>query len=294
MEQAREATMTCISFEVFPPRSVDASFDLWRTGQMLAPLEPAFFSVTCGAGSGTATHALTRDASKAIARRFGAPVMAHLTMVGQSRAEVLSAAEALHAAGIRDILALRGDAAAGQDWRAHQDGFASSVDMVAALAKTGQFKIRVAAYPEAHPDSASAAQNIDWLKVKLDAGATSAITQFFFEPETFLRFRDACAAAGLTAPLIPGLMPITNWDQAARFAARVGCTPPLELARGFAAATRDGRTRLMALAHACEMAEVLIAEGVEHLHFYTLNRPELTRDICAALSLGEVGLRDVA
>lgn len=286
--------MTRISFEVFPPRSVDASFDLWRTGQMLAPLEPTFFSVTCGAGSGTATHPLTRDASKALGRRFGAPVMAHLTMVGQSRADVLSAAEALHAAGIRDILALRGDAAAGQSWRAHPDGFDSSVEMVAALAKKAQFNIRVAAYPEAHPDSASAAQNIDWLKAKLDAGASGAITQFFFEPETFLRFRDACADAGITAPVIPGLMPITNWDQADRFATRVGITPPLALARGFAAAHRDGRTRLMALAHACEMAETLIAEGAEHLHFYTLNRPELTRDICAALSLGGARLRDVA
>jgi len=286
--------MTQISFEVFPPRSVDASFDLWQTGQALAGLEPEFVSVTCGAGSGAATHQLTREACKALTTRFGVPVAAHLTMVGQSRAQVLGAADALHAAGVRAILALRGDAAPGQPFAPHPDGFGTSIEMVEALAKTGRFHIRVAAYPEAHPESASAAQNIDWLKAKLDAGAQSAITQFFFEPETFLRFRDACAAAGIDKKVIPGMMPITNWGQAARFATRVGTHIPDELARAFTAATRDDRTRLMALAHATEMADTLITEGVDHLHFYTLNRLGLTRDICAALGLGAMGLRDVA
>ena len=219
---------------------------------------------------------------------------AHLTLVGQSRAEVLGAAEALYAAGVRDLLALRGDAAPGQAFAPHPDGFQSTIEMVDALSNLGRFRIRVAAYPEAHPDSQSAAQNVDWLKAKIDAGAHSAITQFFFEPNTFLYFRDACAKAGINAPLIPGLMPITTWDQAARFAARVGTDVPLELARGFAAAERDDRSRLMALAHACEMAETLTSEGVEHLHFYTLNRPGLTRDVCAALGHADAVLRDVA
>ncbi|MEL7099957.1 MAG: methylenetetrahydrofolate reductase [Pseudomonadota bacterium] len=286
--------MTQISFEVFPPRSVDASFDLWQTSQALATLAPEFVSVTCGAGSGAATHQLTREACKALTARFGVPVAAHVTMVGQSRAEVLGAADALHAAGVRDLLALRGDAAPGQPFAAHPDGFDTTIEMVEALAGTGRFRLRVAAYPETHPESPSAAQNIDWLKAKLDAGADSAITQFFFEPETFLRFRDACTAAGIDKPIIPGLMPIANWDQAARFAARVGTRVPAELAQAFAAATRDDRTRLLALAHATEMAETLLVEGVDHLHFYTLNRPGLTRDVCAALDLGAPGLRDVA
>ncbi|MEM8577154.1 MAG: methylenetetrahydrofolate reductase [Pseudomonadota bacterium] len=287
--------MTTISFEVFPPRSVGASFDLWQTAQDLAPLDPDFYSVTCGAGSGRATHELTRDAAKALASRFSVDVMAHLTMVGQSRAEMLAAAEALRSAGVRDILALRGDATPGEPWAAHPGGFANTVEMVGALADTGAFRIRVAAYPETHPDSADTAQNIAWLKAKLDAGAEAAITQFFFDVDDFLRFRDACAAAGITAPLIPGLMPITDWDRASRFARRVGARVPDRLAQAFATAARDNRTRLLALAEGTEMAETLIREGAEHLHFYTLNQPDLTRDICTALGLrGEAQLRDVA
>ncbi|HSF63135.1 MAG TPA: methylenetetrahydrofolate reductase, partial [Paracoccaceae bacterium] len=200
-----------VSFEFFPPQTLDASFRLWETVQALAPLDPAFVSVTYGAG-GT-TRKLTHEAVTTIGRNYGLKVAAHLTCVDATRAETMEIAAAYAAAGVTEIVALRGDAPKGAArFTPHPEGFASSVDLIEALADTGRFTIRVGAYPEPHPDAADTAADVAWLKRKIDAGATSAITQFFFEAETFLRFRDACAKAGITAPIIPGILPIENWD----------------------------------------------------------------------------------
>jgi methylenetetrahydrofolate reductase (NADPH) len=273
-----------VSFEFFPPQTLDASFRLWETVHVLAPLRPGFVSVTYGAG-GT-TRKLTHDAVAAIGRNTGLNVAAHLTCVDATRAETLEIAEAYAEAGVTEIVALRGDAPKGADrFVAHPEGFASSVELVAALAATGRFKIRVGAYPEKHPDAADDHADVTWLKRKLDAGATSAITQFFFEAETFLRFRDACAKAGITAPIIPGILPIQSWEGAKRFAARCGAHVPVRLDEAFHLAARDGRAELLALTQCTTLCTRLIEEGVQDLHFYTLNRPDLTREVCHALGV---------
>jgi methylenetetrahydrofolate reductase (NADPH) len=283
-----------ISFEFFPPQTLDASFRLWETVQMLAPLKPGFVSVTYGAG-GT-TRKLTHEAVTTIGRNYGLNVAAHLTCVDATRAETMEIAAAYAAAGVTEIVALRGDAPKGAArFTPHPDGFASSVDLIAALAETGKFTLRVGAYPEPHPDAADGLADVRWLKAKIDAGASSAITQFFFEAETFLRFRDTCAAEGITAPIIPGILPIQSWDGAKRFAARCGTRVPQWLDEAYAAAKRDGREDLLSVALATELCDTLIGEGVEDLHFYTLNRPHLTRDVCHALGLTQdVALEKVA
>ncbi len=273
-----------ISFEFFPPQTLDASFRLWETVQQLAPLNPDYVSVTYGAG-GT-TRALTHDAVKTIRRTHGLRVAAHLTCVGASRAETLAVAESYAEAGVTDIVALRGDPPQGSGGFApHPDGFASSAELVAALAATGKFDIAVAAYPEQHPDAGHAAADIDWLRRKIDAGASRAITQFFFEAETFLRFRDAAARAGISAPLIPGILPIVSWDGARRFADKCNAHVPAKLEEAFAHAIRDGREDLLALTQCTVLCERLIREGVQELHFYTLNRPQMTREVCHALGI---------
>jgi methylenetetrahydrofolate reductase (NADPH) len=273
-----------VSFEFFPPQTLDASFRLWETAQVLAPLRPNFVSVTYGAG-GT-TRKLTHEAVTAIGRNYGLNVAAHLTCVDATRAETLEIADAYAAAGVTEIVALRGDAPKGAArFTPHPDGFASSVALVEALAETGRFTLRVGAYPEPHPDAANAGADVAWLKRKIDAGASSAITQFFFEADTFLRFRDACARAGITAPVIPGILPIISWDGAKRFAARCGARVPGRLDEAFKMAARDGREELLALTHCTTLCTRLIEEGVEDLHFYTLNRPNLTRDVCRALGV---------
>ncbi len=283
-----------ISFEFFPPQTLDASFRLWETVQVLAPLQPAFASVTYGAG-GT-TRKLTHEAVTTIGRNYGLNVAAHLTCVDATRAETLEIAAAYAEAGVREIVALRGDAPKGATrFTPHPEGFADSVELVAALAETEKFTIRVGAYPEPHPDAADTLADVRWLKAKIDAGATSAITQFFFEAETFLRFRDLCAREGITAPIIPGILPIDNWQGAKRFATRCGTTVPVWLDDAFAAARRDGRENLLSVALATELCDDLICEGVQDLHFYTLNRPHLTRDVCHALGIvPEVALEKVA
>lgn len=284
-----------VSFEVFPPRSIDASFKLWETAQALAPLEPRFFSVTYGAGG--STRDLTHDAAYTLHKSSGLPVAAHLTCVGASKAETLAMAQRFAKAGVTDIVALRGDAPEGQDhFTPHTDGFANSCELIEALAQSGQFTMRVGAYPEKHPDASSQQANIDWLKAKIDAGADEAITQFFFEADTFLRFRDDCAKAGINAPITPGILPIVNWKSARKFALRCGTTVPAWLDQAFDAAVRDDRHDLLATALCTELCSDLVDEGVENLHFYTLNRPEMTRQICHALGVTQAatGIRDVA
>lgn len=283
-----------ISFEFFPPQTLDASFRLWETVQMLAPLRPSFASVTYGAG-GT-TRKLTHEAVATIGRNYGLNVAAHLTCVDATKTETLEIAEAYAAAGVTEIVALRGDAPKGATrFEPHPEGFASSVELVEALAKTGKFKIRVGAYPEPHPDAADRFADVTWLKRKIDAGATSAITQFFFSADTFFRFRDACARAGIDAPIIPGILPIISWEGAKKFAARCGTQVPASLDEAFRLAARDGREELLALTQCTSLCARLIEGGVEDLHFYTLNRPHLTREVVRALGIApDVALEKVA
>ncbi|WP_298857765.1 methylenetetrahydrofolate reductase [NAD(P)H] [uncultured Sulfitobacter sp.] len=277
-------TNPAVSFEVFPPKTVDAAFKLWDTAQALAPLAPRFFSVTYGAG-GT-TRDLTHDAAHVLRRTSGLPVSAHLTCVGASVADTMEQAEKFHAAGVTDIVALRGDPQNGEErFAAHPEGFKNSVELIEALALQDKFTIRVGAYPDCHPDAASQHANIQYLKRKFDAGAHEAITQFFFEPKSFLRFRDQCAAAGITKPIVPGILPITNWTSARNFATRCGTKIPAWMEEAYRAAERDGRTELLSTALCAELCSALVDEGVDALHFYTLNRPDLTRDVCRALGV---------
>ncbi|MBL9049125.1 MAG: methylenetetrahydrofolate reductase [NAD(P)H] [Tabrizicola sp.] len=283
-----------ISFEFFPPQSLDASFRLWETVQALAPMRPNFVSVTYGAG-GT-TRKLTHEAVSTIRRNYGLNVAAHLTCVDATRAETLAIAEAYAEAGVTEIVALRGDAPKGNErFTPHAHGFANSVELVETLAKTGKFKIRVGAYPEPHPDAADGLADVTWLKRKIDAGATSAITQFFFDADTFFRFRDTCVKAGIEAPIIPGILPIISWDGAKKFASRCGTQVPAKLDEAFTTAARDGREELLALAQCTALCDRLLQGGVEDLHFYTLNRPHLTREVVRALGiLPELVLEKVA
>lgn len=283
-----------VSFEFFPPQNLEGSFRLWDSVQALAPLEPRFVSVTYGAG-GT-TRDLTRDAVATLHKHSGLNVAAHLTCVNASRDETLAIAEGFAEAGVTDIVALRGDPPKGTDrFAPHPQGFANSVELIEALAATGKFTIRVGAYPDTHPEARDLDADIEWLKRKLDAGADEALTQFFFEAETFFRFRDACEKAGIDKPITPGILPIENWKGARNFARRCGTVIPKWIEDAFDKAMRDGREDLLATALCAELCSDLIDEGVERLHFYTLNRPELTRDVCHALGVTpKVQLQNVA
>ncbi len=273
-----------ISFEFFPPKTLDASFRLWETVNTLAPLDPNFVSVTYGAG-GT-TRKLTHEAVETIHKHYGLNVAAHLTCVEATREETLAIAESYADIGVTEIVALRGDAPQGQSrFTARPDGFADAPELIAALAETGNFKIRVGAYPDRHPDATSDQADVDWLKRKIDAGAHSAITQFFFEAETFFRFRDRCDKAGITAPIIPGILPIENWKGVRNFANRCRTPIPGWLEEAFVAALRDDRHDLLAIALCTELCTDLLEGGVEDLHFYTLNKPELTREVAHALGI---------
>ncbi|MGR3344359.1 MAG: methylenetetrahydrofolate reductase [NAD(P)H] [Paracoccaceae bacterium] len=285
---------TRVSFEFFPPKSLHASFRLCETVRALAPLDPEFVSVTYGAG-GT-TRALTHEAIIAIRQNYGLNVAAHLTCVDATRAQTLAIAESYARAGVRDIVALRGDAPKGRGaFRPHPNGFANTCELIGALASTGKFNVRVAAYPDRHPDAADEYADVDWLKRKIDAGATSAITQFFFEAETFFRFRDRCQKAGIDAPIIPGILPIENWTGVKAFASRCGAPPPVWLDAAFAVAMRDDRHDLLAIAQCCELCSELIEGGVEDLHYYTLNKASLTREVIHALGLApDIALAKVA
>ena len=273
-----------VSFEFFPPKNLQGSFRLWETVQTLAPLDPRFVSVTYGAG-GT-TRQLTHEAVTTIGDRFGLEVAAHLTCVDATREQTLEIANAYAEAGVHEIVALRGDAPAGAErFTPHPEGFAHSVELIEALAQTGQFTLRVGAYPEPHPEAADDQADIDWLKRKFEAGADEAITQFFFDPEAFLRFRDRCAQAGIDKPIIPGVVPIENWTGVRKFAVKCGTHIPASLDNAFEKARRDGREELLATALCTELCDRLIREGVEDIHFYTLNKAHLTREVCHALGI---------
>ncbi len=283
-----------VSFEFFPPQSIEASFKLWDTLGVLAPLSPEFVSVTYGAG-GT-TRDLTHDAVKTIHANYGVKVAAHLTCVKATREETLEIANSYAAAGVTDIVALRGDPPKGEGhFTQHPGGFANSVELIEALTETGKFNIRVGAYPDPHPEAADMQACVDWLKRKVDAGASSAITQFFFEAETFFRFRDACEKAGIDATIIPGILPINKWKAVRRFAAATGAFIPTWVDEAYDKAERDDREHLLSTAICTELCSDLIEGGVEDLHFYTLNTPDLTREICAALGVTpQASLAEVA
>lgn len=274
-----------VSFEFFPPKTPALQESLWHCVDRLAPLAPAFVSVTYGAGGSTRER--THDTVVRLVKQWRLPTAAHLTCVGASRAEVDAVARHYWAAGVRHIVALRGDPPEmGTAFAPHPDGYANAAELVAGLRRIADFEISVAAYPEKHPDSADEAADLDNLKRKLDAGADRAVTQFFFEAEMFLRFRDKAAAAGIDAPIVPGILPVTNFGQVARFAKTCGATVPGWLAAQFDGLDEDAETRaLIAAAIAVDQCQKLAAAGVEQFHFYTLNRAQLAYAISHALGL---------
>lgn len=274
-----------VSFEFFPPKTESMETQLWTTMETLAPFGPRFVSVTYGAGGSTRER--THNTVARIARETRVPAAAHLTCVEASRAEIADIAQAYWDAGVRHIVALRGDPPrADTPFAPHPDGYASAADLVEGLRRQHPFEISVSAYPETHPEAASPAADLDNLKRKLDAGASRAITQFFFEPETFFRFRDAVAAAGINAEIVPGIMPVTNFASITRMSGMTGTAVPAWLGRLFDGLDEHPSARqLVAATVAAELCRRLYAGGVRHFHFYTLNRAELSFAICHLLGL---------
>jgi methylenetetrahydrofolate reductase (NADPH) len=280
-----------VSFEFFPPGDEAMERTLWQSIERLAPLQPRFVSVTYGADGSTRTR--THNVVARVQRETTLTGAPHLTCVGAARSAVLDIAREYWLRGIRHIVALRGDTPQGanngnDDYVPHPSGFAYAADLVAGLKTVGDFDISVAAYPETHPEAASAAADLDNLKRKIDAGANRAITQFFFDPDVYLRFRDRCRAAGIAVRIVPGILPITRFPQITRFAARCGASIPKWLERRFEGLEDDADTRrLIAASVAIEQVHTLQRHGVEEFHFYTLNRAELTYAICHALGIRE-------
>jgi methylenetetrahydrofolate reductase (NADPH) len=278
-----------VSFEFFPPKSEKMEAQLWDAVTQLKPLGPSFVSVTYGAGGSTRerTHATVAR----IIAEAKLPAAAHLTCVAASKAEIREVAEHYWEAGVRHIVALRGDAGEpGAPFTPHPEGYASAAELVAGLKDIAPFEISVAAYPETHPDAVSADADIDNLKRKLDAGATRAISQFFFSAETFFAFRDKCAAAGIDAPILPGILPVTNVAQARKFASACGAAIPPWMDGLFEGLDEQPAARqLVAATVAAELCRRLYAGGVRDFHFYTLNRPELAYAICHLLGKRPTG-----
>jgi methylenetetrahydrofolate reductase (NADPH) len=278
-----------VSFEFFPPGDESMGQQLWDCVQRLAPLRPKFVSVTYGADGSTRTR--THECVLRILRETDLVVAPHLTCVGASRAEVLRIAQEYWQQGVRHLVALRGDAPAANlspdgRYRPHAGGFAYASDLVAGLTGVGKFDMSVAAYPEGHPESGSVDADLENLKRKVDAGASHAITQFFFDTDVFLRYRDRCVAAGIRADVVPGILPITRFPQLLRFAERCGASVPAWLRQRFDGLDEDPETRRMIAANvAIEQVQRLREHGVHEFHFYTLNRAELTYAICHTLGL---------
>jgi methylenetetrahydrofolate reductase (NADPH) len=272
-----------ISFEFFPPKTEKMEEQLWDSIVTLEPLGPRFVSVTYGAGGSTRER--THNTVARIAKETSIPAAAHLTCVDATRAEIDEIADAYWAAGVRHIVALRGDPPnTGGKFEPHPEGYASAAELVEGLRKRHPFEISVSAYPETHPEALSAAKDIDFLKKKLDAGATRAITQFFFEPETFFRFRDAVAAAGINPEIVPGIMPVSNFAPIQRMSKMTGTAVPEWMAHLFDGLDEHPSARqLVAATIAAEMCRRLYAGGVRQFHFYTLNRAELSYAICHLL-----------
>jgi len=274
-----------ISFEFFPPKSEKMDAQLWDAVRTLEPLAPDFVSVTYGAGGSTRerTHATVAR----IQRETSMNAAAHLTCVEATKAEIDQVAEEYWAAGVRHIVALRGDMPTlGQPYQPHPGGYENAAALVAGLTTLHPFEISVAAYPECHPESGGPDADLDNLKRKLDAGATRAITQFFFSPEAYFRFRDRVAAAGITAQILPGILPVSNVAQTRKFAGACGAEIPAWMDRLFEGLDDHPAARqLVAATIAAEMCRRLYAGGVKDFHFYTLNRAELAYAICHMLGV---------
>ena len=275
-----------VSFEFFPPKTPQMEEKLWESIQLLAPLRPAFVSVTYGAGGST------RDRTHAIVKRILSETSltpaAHLTCVGATREEINDVAHAYWESGVRHIVALRGDIpeAAGGTYTPYPGGYAYASDLVAGLLRVADFEISVAAYPETHPEARSPADDLDHLKRKIDAGATRAITQFFFEVDVYLRFLERARGAGITVPIVPGILPVTNYTQMKRFAGTCGAKVPDWLASLFEGSDNNPELRaLLAASIAAEQCRLLRAAGIEEFHFYTLNRAKLTLALCHILGI---------
>jgi methylenetetrahydrofolate reductase (NADPH) len=281
--RAREPVQ--VSFEFFPPGDAQMEQTLWQSIQRLAPLAPRFVSVTYGADGSTRER--THHVVQRVLQETSLTPAPHLTCIGADRAEILEIARGYWSAGVRHIVALRGDAPQGTGhYRPRPQGFSYAVDLVRGVRSVADFEVTVAAYPEVHPEAPSAAFDLDNLKAKCDAGAGRAITQFFFDTDIFLRFRDRCVAAGIRASLVPGILPITRFPQMLRFAERCNTSVPDWLRHRFDGLEEDAETRRMiAAALAIAQVETLRREGIDEFHFYTLNRADLTYAICHALGV---------
>lgn len=274
-----------VSFEFFPPRTEEMEQALWKAIRRLEPLSPDFVSVTYGAGGSTRsrTHATVRS----IVQETRLRPAAHLTCVGATKEAVLEVARDYWDAGIRHIVALRGDPPPGEGvYQPHPGGFAYAADLVRGLREVADFEISVAAYPETHPEATSPDADLDNLKRKLDAGASRAITQFFFEAGTYFRFLERARAAGIEVPIVPGIIPLANFSQVSRFAAQCGARIPPSVAAMFEGLEEDPETRkLVAASLAADLCRQLQEGGVKDFHFYTLNRADLVYAICHMLGL---------
>ena len=277
-----------VSFEFFPPHSEKAEATLWQSIERLKVLQPRFVSVTYGADGSTRER--THNAVARILRETSLTTAPHLTCVGASRGEIDDIAREYWDMGIRHLVALRGDAPKDVErYEPHPDGYAYASDLVAGLRRIGDFEISVAAYPEVHPEAPDPDFDLENLRRKLDAGATRAITQFFFDVDVFLRFRDRCAAAGIDSPIVPGILPITRFPQLEKFAQACGASVPDWLRQWFKGLDEDAETRQMIAASiAIDQVRRLEAEGISEFHFYTLNRSELAFAICHALGVRPV------
>ncbi|CAH0297988.1 methylenetetrahydrofolate reductase [NAD(P)H] [Roseomonas sp. CECT 9278] len=272
-----------LSFEFFPPKTDKLEEQLWACIRRLEPLAPRFVSVTYGAG-GTTQERTHATVSRLVSETSLTPA-AHLTCVGATRDEVDAVARRYWEAGVRHIVALRGDPPAGaSEYTPHPGGYAQAEDLVRGLRRIGAFDISVGAYPEGHPAAVSAEADLDFLKRKIDAGANRAITQYFFDTDVYLRFLDRCLAAGITVPIVPGILPVSNFSQVVKFSAMCGASVPAWMGKLFEGLEEDAETRRMVAAVvAAEQVRLLQANGVDEFHFYTLNRPDLTYAIAHIL-----------
>ncbi len=278
-----------VSFEFFPPKTDEMEDKLWRTVTRLEPLQPKYVSVTYGAGGSTRER--THAAVTRIIRETDIPAAAHLTCVDATKGEIDTIARAYWDSGVRHIVALRGDTAeSGAAYAPHPQGYANAAELVAGLRRIAPFEISVGAYPESHPDSADEIADLDNLKRKIDAGATRAITQFFFEPECFFRFRDKAAAAGIDAEIVPGIMPVMSFASVQRMSGLCGTAIPQWMETLFEGLDeRPAARQLVAATVAAELCRRLYAGDVRKFHFYTLNRAELSYAICHLLGRRPAG-----
>ncbi|MFC3075589.1 methylenetetrahydrofolate reductase [NAD(P)H] [Shinella pollutisoli] len=289
---ARSAKDLRLSFEFFPPKTAEAEGQLWETAAALAAYRPEFLSVTYGAGG--STKAPTLATVRHLIQTMRLPAAAHLTCVGATKAEVNAVVADFQAVGVRHFVALRGDppGGVGTPYRPHPGGYANAAELVAGLSAIADFEISVSAYPEKHPQSPDVAADIDMLKRKVDAGATRALTQFFFDNDHYERYRDRVRAAGIAIPIVPGILPVHNLAQVQKFAGLCGATVPAWLASRLAPVDDRPQERMaVAVDLAARQVEDLVARGVGEFHFYTMNRATLVSAVCDRVGFAKAGLR---